>query len=249
MKARHAPERVIAVVPVKSLAAAKTRLRGTLVAAERRGLMLWMAERVVRSLRSSGRIAHIAVVTPDPEVVSWAREQGAIPLWQPHEGLNRGLELARAWVVGRRADALLVTLGDLPTLAAHEVRALLAYGPGATSARAVVLAPDRDERGTNLLLMRPPALLPFSFGAESFVRHMAISRAIAGEPLVFHAPGTAFDVDTPDDLAEVEARGLWRRSPNPQEGTPSPQWAGSSPQWGTPPADTLAPTMGEAAHG
>jgi 2-phospho-L-lactate/phosphoenolpyruvate guanylyltransferase len=191
---------------------------------------------VVRSLRSSGRIAHVAVVTPDPYVLSWAQEQGAIPLWQPHEGLNRGLELARAWAVERRADALLVTLGDLPTLAAHEVRALLAYGPGATGTRTVVLAPDRDERGTNLLLMRPPALLPFSFGAESFARHMAISRSIAGEPLVFHAPGTAFDVDTPDDLAELEARGLWRRSPSPQRGTP-------------PPADALASAMEGAAHG
>ncbi len=216
MKARHAPERVVAVVPVKSLATAKTRLSGTLVAAERGRLMLWMAERVVRTLRTlrtSGRIAHIAVVTPDPYVLSWAQEQGAIPLWQPHEGLNRGLELARAWSVERRADALLVT------------------GEGA-----VVLAPDRDERGTNLLLMRPPALLPFSFGAESFARHMAISRSIAGEPLVFHAPGMAFDVDTPDDLAELEARGLWRRSPSPQWGTP-------------PPADTLASAMEGAAHG
>lgn len=236
MKTRHAPERVVAVVPVKSLATAKTRLSGTLAAAERRRLMLWMAERVVRSLRSSGSIAHIAVVTPDPYVLSWAQEQGATPLRQPHEGLNLGLALARAWAVERRAEALLVALGDLPTLAAHEVRALLAYGLEAAGERAVVLAPDRDERGTNLLLMRPPTLLPFSFGAESFARHTAISRSIVGEPLVFHAPGSAFDVDTPDDLVELEARGLWRR--------------GLSPQWAPPPpGEALAPPMEEAAHG
>src|SRR5258708_30512151 len=134
MKARHAPERVVAVVPVKSLATAKTRLSGTLVAAERGRLMLWMAERVVRTLRTlrtSGRIAHIAVVTPDPYVLSWAQEQGAIPLWQPHEGLNRGLELARAWAVERRAGAPLLALRRLPPPPPRARGRLPACRPGA----------------------------------------------------------------------------------------------------------------------
>ena len=55
----------------------------------------------------------------------------------------------------------------------------------------VVLAPDRHDQGTNALLLRPPGILPFQFGQESFPRHVALAQARAAEVLVYRAPGTA----------------------------------------------------------
>ena len=72
------------------------------------------------------------------------------------------------------------------------------------------------------MLLRPPSLMPFAFGEGSFARHTAIARSFAGEPLIFRSPGTAFDVDSPPDLAELEARGVWMRPPSPLGGAKPP---------------------------
>ena len=221
MSDHGANARLVAVVPVKGLDAAKTRLSGVLSAEERGALALAMAGRVVESLRASGCFARIAVVSPDARVLEWARSHEVDALAQPNHGLNRGLEHARGWALEERAAALLVALGDLPLLADGEVRALVDLGLGALASSHVVLAPDRDEHGTNVLLMHPSSLMPFAFGEGSFVRHGAIARAFAGEPLIFRSLGTAFDVDSPPDLAEMEARGLWMRPIPPLDGPKS----------------------------
>ncbi len=70
--------------------------------------------------------------------------------------------------------------------------------------RAVVIAPDAGETGTNALLLRPPFLLPFSFGPVSFARHCALARAAGVEPLVYRSPSLAHDIDLPDDLRHLD---------------------------------------------
>ncbi|MGZ3602587.1 MAG: NTP transferase domain-containing protein, partial [Ktedonobacterales bacterium] len=139
----------VALIPLNQLAAAKSRLSPALHAAERRALVLWMAGRVLAAVRDSERVAAIGVVSPDPEVLEWAERRGALPVHQLEGDLNAGLELGRSWAQSRRADALLVLLGDLPCLAAREVRDFVALAETATRGGPLVaLAPDRHERGT-----------------------------------------------------------------------------------------------------
>jgi len=132
------------------------------------------------------------------------------------ESLNKGLELGRRWALAAGADALLVALGDLPCLTTHEVDTMIALANHPTGEAAVILAPDRRERGTNALLVRPPWLVRFTFGAGSLTRHGALARYTAVEPVFFRTPGAAFDVDTPADLSELAARGLWSPGDGPK---------------------------------
>lgn len=213
--------KIAAVVPVKALAAAKTRLEHVLAPEARAALALWLLERVVGALQASGVVARLAVVSPDPRALERAAALGAVPLCQEHGTLNQGLALGRDWALAQGADALLVALGDLPRLAAAEVRALVALGEGSAAVPptmpsvlsvpampgSVVLAPDRGEAGTNLLLVRPPDALPFLFGRASFARHQALARARGLAVAVYRAPGTAFDLDWPADLDELRAAG------------------------------------------
>ncbi len=201
----QAKDRLVAIVPVKGLAAAKSRLSGVLSADERGVLALDMAGHVVESILASGAVGQLAVVSPDARVVAWARSRGLVALAQPNHGLNRGLQFARSWALEVAATALLVALADLPRLTAGEVRTIVELGASTFPSNRVVLAPDRDERGTNLMWMRPPSLMPFAFGEGSFLRHCAIARSLAGEPIVFRSPGTAFDVDNPADLTTFQA--------------------------------------------
>jgi len=196
--------KVVALVPVKAFAAAKTRL-SPLVAAERRAdLAARLLDSVLDAILSSDAVDLCAVVSPDPAVLATAAALGAVPLRQTSVGLNPGLEEGRAWAVRQRAGALLVVLGDLPLLTAAEVAGLVAQaGP----APGVVLAPDRHGTGSNALLLTPPGAIPFRFGRDSAAAHMAAAAA-RGLPLrQYITSGTTFDVDTPADLQTWLATG------------------------------------------
>jgi 2-phospho-L-lactate guanylyltransferase len=196
-------------VPINSLAAAKSRLADALTAEERRGLVHWMAARVVEAIYGSGSVETIAVISPDDEMLTWAEELDAVALHQSAGGLNDGLEQGRAWARRRHFDALLILLGDLPYLTARDVRELVWLArPGGDGER-VALAPDRRGRGTNGMFLAAGLQLPFAFGVESLARHEALSRGLGIEPVLYTSRGSSFDVDTPADLDELIASGDW----------------------------------------
>jgi len=64
---------------------------------------------------------------------------------------------------------------------------------------ALVIAPCRHGTGTNALLLRPPDLIPFAFGPDSFAAHCAAACAAGVEPIIYRADNIAFDLDTPED--------------------------------------------------
>ena len=206
------PLRVVATVPVQALAGAKSRLAAVLAPDERAALTLRLLGGVLNALAAPGITARL-VVSPDPAVLVAARAAGASALKQtagrrdgPNglDGLNAALGEAREWAERRGAEALLVVLGDLPLLSRADVAALLALAGDAPAA--VVLAPDRHERGTNALLLRPPGAIPFAFGPGSLARHLEAAAARELPARLYRSPGTALDVDTPDDLAAVADR-------------------------------------------
>jgi 2-phospho-L-lactate guanylyltransferase len=199
----------VALLPINALAVAKSRLAGALDAEERRALVLWMAERALSAVRDSGAATRIAVVSPDLVALSWARAEGVDGVYQSGGDLNAGLDLGRAWAREDGADALLVLFADLPLLRAEEVAALVAHVELSPAASVVALAPDREGRGTNGLVMRPPDALPFLFGRGSLARYGRAAQAAGVETRYVDKPGTSFDVDTPQHLRELSERGLW----------------------------------------
>jgi 2-phospho-L-lactate/phosphoenolpyruvate guanylyltransferase len=205
---------VAAVVPVKALGAAKSRLKAVLDERARATLALWLVDRVVTAVRASGAVKWLAIVSPDASALAWAASAGITALPQHGGDLNDGLELGRQWARAAGAQALLVLLGDLPLLAPGDVRALVALAAETAErdpnpAGVAVLAPDRAGAGTNALLLAPVGALPFAFGPESHRRHLALARRRGLLVATYRAPGTAFDVDRPADLDELCQAGLW----------------------------------------
>jgi 2-phospho-L-lactate guanylyltransferase len=214
---------IFAVVPVKSLETAKSRLSTTLSAEERARLVETLLRRVLRALADSGSIAQSAVVSPDPRALAIAAAAGAAALPQAGTGLNEALEQARTWAVAGGADTLLVLLGDLPLLEGADIAAMaeIAADP-VWGAPVVVLAPDRHRRGTNALLLRPPDTLPFHFGYDSYAKHVDEARAGGVELMIYRSPGTEFDLDTPGDLLDLGDFGIWNLDFGSSIPAPSP---------------------------
>lgn len=186
---------LIAVVPVKRLEAAKSRLGRSVP--DRPALALALLDRVLTALRESGVADETVVVSPDSRIAAACASETF--LLQKTRGLNPALEEARAYAAERGADALLVVLADLPGLTPEAVRRMVAC-PGPS-----VLAPDRHDQGTNALLLRPPGVLPFRFGAGSLALHRQEALRLGVEMQFFRTPETMNDLDTPEHLAEMNA--------------------------------------------
>jgi 2-phospho-L-lactate guanylyltransferase len=185
-----------AILPLRAQNDGKQRLRSVLSAAERRALVEQLFRRALDAITISGVVNGVCVVSPDAEVLQWVGPLGVLPVLQEERGLNQGLEQARrALLAAQPIDGLLVVLPDLPCIAPSDITALVEQ----SAPRSVVLAPDRHAQGTNALLVRPAAALPFCFGEGSFDRHRAAATEAQLAIHLLHTPGTAFDVDTPDD--------------------------------------------------
>lgn len=189
----------IALVPVQRLAGAKSRLAAHLAPEERHALVLSLLDRVLDALTGATLVDEVIVVSPDNDVLRHARVAGATTVLQPDTGLNAGIRLGRDDAIQRGADTLAIFLGDLPLLSSAEVDAFL----DATPEHGVVLAPDRHERGTNAMVLRPPGVIEPAFGADSLRLHQAAIRERGLDVREFRAIGTGFDLDTIADLDEL----------------------------------------------
>jgi 2-phospho-L-lactate guanylyltransferase len=204
----HPPEpptpparRTTVAIPVRALEGAKSRLGAVLDAEERRDLVEGLLRLAVDAARATPGVGDVVVVSPDPEVLAVAVAAGATPLLQRSRGLNPALQEARETAAG--ADRLLILPGDLPTVTAADLAAILTAGDGAGSP-SVVLVPDRHRRGTNALLLDPPEAIDPAFGGDSRAGHAWLAGS-ADIPFVELAGILELDLDTPDDLLLAEA--------------------------------------------
>ncbi len=188
--------KTVAVVPIKGLQHAKSRLASVLSPQDRADMALAMLAHVLEAIDASDAVDSIAVISPRPAELHLPF--GVTPLLQTRDGLNNLLEQGREWAVQQRAAALIISFADLPHLTSGEIADIVRLGE---QERTVVLAPDRHNRGTNLMLLHPPALAPFSFGPNSYERHKQTAHLAGAHTETYRSTGTSLDIDTPDDLA------------------------------------------------
>ena len=205
--------RTWALVPLRGLEDAKTRLGAELDAEERLELVIAMASRTLAATRDAGSIAGTVLVTADPAAARLASSFGARTLVQRLPGLNAAIREARGVALGAGADAILVLPIDLPAVDAPAVDAVVAAARSVEREAApsiVVAVPDRHGSGTNALLVSPPAAIDPAFGEGSFAAHRAAAAAAGARWLELDGPLTA-DVDTGADLIAAEAAGVGGR--------------------------------------
>jgi 2-phospho-L-lactate guanylyltransferase len=187
-----------AIVPAKALDHAKTRLAALLSEEERRRLALAMLEDVVRALHSVPRIDTVAVVSPDSDVLERALDLGVQAIVEPESVRGINGALSYAWGVMSRHDltALLVVLADVPAVTRTEIESVLNALPGD---QGLAICPSRAG-GTSALALRPPDIIPFRFGPNSFDAHMEEASARELAATVLDIDSLARDIDEPDDL-------------------------------------------------
>jgi 2-phospho-L-lactate/phosphoenolpyruvate guanylyltransferase len=189
-----------ALVPVKSLEIAKSRLAPDLPQIQREKLVLDMLHHVLSVLQDSELFERISVVSSDARVLEQVKVWGAQASIEEQSGHNPALYAAALREKARGARALLTISADLPLLSTQEIHSLLKQ----SRQYEVVLAPSRDGTGTNAILMRPPLAVPYLFGSNSLQHFLEAARQRHLSHTTYDSTGLAFDIDTIDDLRELE---------------------------------------------
>ncbi len=189
---------VTAVIPVKALTEAKSRLAKVLGPARRQGLVIDMLQHVLRIVRGS-RVHRLLVVTCDRAVGAVVSAEGAEWISDPADTLNASLsEVFRGcW---ERRETPLYLPADLPRLGVDDVDGLIDAWGGKDR---MVLSPSRDEQGTNALLVPATCRMEPMLGTRSFPRHLAQAERSGISTNVHRTAGIALDIDTPEDLLLV----------------------------------------------
>jgi 2-phospho-L-lactate guanylyltransferase len=186
------------LIPCKPLNSGKTRLAGVLPEQERAVLC---ASLLAQTIALAAGIAPTTVVTSDPAVADICRRHNAQVFAEPARA-DLNTALAAAYRDFSPRDAVLVLPIDLPLLTSATILRVCA------DEDLMTIVPDRVQRGTNLLLLprQFDRSFRFRYGIDSFGQHRAEAQRLGVSCRVCLFPDAAFDLDTPDDLAELNLR-------------------------------------------
>jgi 2-phospho-L-lactate/phosphoenolpyruvate guanylyltransferase len=191
-----------AVIPVKALSEAKSRLAPYLSQAQRSTLVLDMLQHVIHAIQASACFNTITVVSSDAQVMELARQWGAHARKEEEQGHNPALYAAALKEIADGATALLTISADLPLLRPEDIQHMVKL----SHFYDVVLAASSEGTGTNALLTHPPLAVPYVFGIGSLQLYEEEARKRLLSSTRYKSCSTAIDIDTIDDLETMQCQ-------------------------------------------
>ncbi|MEE4660035.1 MAG: 2-phospho-L-lactate guanylyltransferase [Halieaceae bacterium] len=193
-----------ALLPLKDLVRAKTRLAGILAPFERRALAQAMVEDVLAVLSSHSALEGTLLVSDDAGADLLARKykvellvESALPVTGLNQVLNAGCER----LAMRGVEDVVIVHSDLPLLSSAAVSTLLSRYHARD--KTVVISPDRLLQGTNVLVTSTRDHPEFRYGPDSCSYHRLAARERGYSVDIVLLPATGLDVDTPADLLDL----------------------------------------------
>lgn len=186
------------IVPVKPLKRAKSRLSDVLSTDQRYAFAEMMLRQVLTVVSNTPQVTGTLVISRDTRALAIARDLGAKTVQEGtasdlNPALQRATEVVRMW----GAQSILILPADLPFITVEDVTALAQMG---RHEPCIVAVPDRYNDGTNALLVRPPGLIQYAYGTNSFKRHVEHATQAGVTVRVFHSETLQLDIDIPEDL-------------------------------------------------
>jgi 2-phospho-L-lactate guanylyltransferase len=189
---------VWAIIPVKPLANAKSRLASVLAPGMRQQLAEQMLRHVLGVTTCVPGLAGVLVVSRDPKALVIAREHGAKTVQESGQPeLNAALLRATSLIAKWRGSGVLILPADLPLVQPQDLSAMLTMSRELYS---LVIATDRNEDGTNAMLVKPPGLIEYAYGMGSYTRHIDLAKAVGARVHIYQNERLMLDIDVPEDL-------------------------------------------------
>ena len=161
-----------AIIPLKNLELAKSRLAPSLTPEQRRELMLGMVKDGIRALQGCRAIEKIFLLSRDPSCVQLAKDFGIEILSLAEDRcINSGLQPATSLLQSQACKELLIQHGDLPIVSTTAINEFIQSHHEAASDISLVSCQYRG--GTNAMILSLPIDMSYEFGENSFQKHVA----------------------------------------------------------------------------
>jgi 2-phospho-L-lactate/phosphoenolpyruvate guanylyltransferase len=198
--------KIWAIVPIKPINAAKSRLSPVLTPRQRSELALNLLHNTLSILSGWDSLAGTLITSADPVVWEAASHYEVDIFKEPDvPGLNESLRRATEHIDRLGAEGMLVIPGDLPFLDQSSLQKIIDL---ASQPPLVVIAPDKKRQGTNAMLVSPTGAIPFRYGPDSFRKHQESTRMAHIPTHIVELASLAIDIDLPEDLLSIQQ---WHR--------------------------------------
>jgi 2-phospho-L-lactate guanylyltransferase len=195
---------VWALVPVKDLVLAKSRLAGVLAPSERRALAQAMVEDVLAVLVAEPVFDGVLLISDDPAAEMIAHKYGIE--WVAErtlecKGLNGAVAAGRNLLAERGVTDVMVLHSDIPLLSTEDIAQLLTdYEAEGVD---VLIASDLAGTGTNIMLMPTRPALPLHYGEGSCRAHQLAAETMGLQVKTLRSETMGLDIDCPEDLLDA----------------------------------------------
>ena len=187
-----------AILPVKDMTNAKTRLSDVLYQNERHDFFHAMLTDVLGAVCATPLLEGVAIITKDKEAQELARHHNIdFILENENNGQTTAVSRAISWLKTKNITTVMQIPGDIPLTTPTELISVIESHRLAPS---MSIVPARDKRGSNCVICSPPDVIKLNFGNNSFIPHLHAAKQAGIRPTISSLPGIGLDIDTPDDL-------------------------------------------------
>ncbi len=113
--------KIAAVIPMKKLHLAKSRLSNILTPQQRKNLAMYLLDSTIKELKESKFISEIIIVSSDKAVKKYSCLKNLKFIKDSDEGVNNAVILADHYCINNDINANIVIPQDLPFISAKEI--------------------------------------------------------------------------------------------------------------------------------
>lgn len=193
--------KIAAVIPMKSLHSAKSRLSNILTAQQRKNLAMYLLDATIKEIKKSCIISEIIIVSNDKAVKNYSCLNNIKYIKDSEEGVNKAVILADNYCIDNGINANIVIPHDLPFISAKEIDEICTMSN--KYHKCIIICPSKRFDGTNILFRKPPDVIKTYYDDNSYMNHLkeAYKFKIPIESL--DIVKLRFDLDTKEDLLEL----------------------------------------------
>lgn len=193
--------KIAAVIPMKSLHSAKSRLSNILTAQQRKNLAMYLLNTTIKELKESNFISEIVIVSSDEAVKNYSSLNNLTFVKDSDKGVNEAVILADKYCVDNGINANIVIPQDLPFISAKEIDEICTISN--KYHKCIIICPSKRFDGTNILFRKPPGVIKTHYDNNSYMNHLKEASKFKIPIESLDIVKLRFDLDTKEDLLEL----------------------------------------------
>ena len=193
-------KKIAAVIPMKNLHYAKSRLSTILTLQQREKLVLFLFNITIRTLKKSQFISEIVVVSSDITIERLSFKNCLKFIKDFDSGVNNAVILADHYCIDNDIDANIIIPHDLPFISVKEIDYICNISE--KYPKCVIICPSKRFDGTNILFRKPSTVIATFYDNNSYLNHLKEAQKFNIPIELLNFDNLMFDIDTKEDLFE-----------------------------------------------